>query len=53
MLHAGRLARYGMPDAVITPESLKQIYGVDVMVNRVATEVGGERRVCLPAVRTP
>lgn len=49
MLHEGRLARYGAPDDVITSDSLKQIYGVDVTVTRVVTENGRERRVCVPA----
>jgi iron complex transport system ATP-binding protein len=50
MLHEGRLARYGAPDQVITAESLKLIYDVDVTIMRVATEAGRERRVCVPAV---
>jgi iron complex transport system ATP-binding protein len=49
LLHEGRLARYGAPGDVITSESLRQIYGVDVTVTRVPTEGGGERRVCVPA----
>jgi len=49
MLHEGRLARLGAPDEVITSESLKQIYGVDVVVTRVAMD-DGERRVCIPVV---
>jgi iron complex transport system ATP-binding protein len=48
MLHEGRLAYSGAPDEVITAESLKRIYGVDVMVTRVAMEGGRERRVCIP-----
>jgi iron complex transport system ATP-binding protein len=49
MLHEGRLARLGTPAQTITPESLKQIYGVEVIVTRV--KVGGdmERSVCVPA----
>lgn len=50
MLHEGKLARLGAPDDVITSESLKQIYGVDVVVTRVPLEEGGERRVCIPVV---
>ena len=50
MLHDGRLTRLGAPDDVITAESLKQIYGVDVAVTRVPLEGGGERRVCIPTV---
>jgi iron complex transport system ATP-binding protein len=49
MLHEGRLARLGAPDEVITAESLKQIYGVEVAVIRVPLPGGGERRVCIPA----
>jgi iron complex transport system ATP-binding protein len=49
MLHEGRLARLGTPDEVITSESLKQIYGVDVVVTRVPMEGGRERRVCIPS----
>ena len=49
MLHDGRLARLGAPDEVITAESLKEIYDVDVMVTRVAMEGGRERRVCIPS----
>ena len=48
MLHQGRLARLGTPDEAITPESLKQIYDVDVAVTRVPMQGGGERRVCIP-----
>jgi len=50
MLHQGRLARLGTPDEAITPESLKQIYEVDVAVTRVPMQGGGERRVCIPTV---
>ena len=48
MLHEGRLARLGDPAATITPESLKEIYGVEVAVVRVAVREGRERRVCVP-----
>ena len=50
MLHDGHLACFGAPDEVITAESLKQIYGVDVVVTRVPMQGGGERRVCIPTV---
>lgn len=50
MLHEGRLAHLGAPDEVITSQSLKQLYGVDVAVTSVPLEGGGERRVCIPAV---
>ena len=49
MLHDGHLVRLGVPDEVITAQSLKRIYGVDVAVTRVALESGRERGVCIPA----
>jgi iron complex transport system ATP-binding protein len=49
MLHEGRLVRFGPPAEVITAESLKQVYGVDAVVARVAVPGNAERPVCLPA----
>jgi iron complex transport system ATP-binding protein len=49
MLHGGHLARLGDPAATITPDSLKEIYGVDVAVVRVSLSDGIERRVCIPS----
>ena len=49
LLHRGRLARYGLPEEVITAESLREIYGVDVTITRVAAADGRERRVCVPS----
>lgn len=48
MLHDGRLARLGDPAATITPESLREIYRVEVAVVSVAVGNGSERRVCIP-----
>lgn len=48
MLHDGHLARLGEPGATITPESLREIYGVEVAVVRVPVGDGAERRVCIP-----
>ena len=48
MLHEGRLARLGPPATTITPKSLREIYGVEVAVVRVAVADGGERQVCIP-----
>jgi iron complex transport system ATP-binding protein len=50
MLHGGRLARIGVADEVVTAESLKEIYGVDVEVALVAGCDGTARRVCIPTV---
>jgi len=49
MLYEGRLVRHGPPAEVITAESLKQVYGVDAVVARVAVPGNAERPVCLPA----
>lgn len=51
MLHEGHLARLGAPAEVITAESLRQIYGVEVTVTRVAMDKGAERPVCIPTGR--
>jgi iron complex transport system ATP-binding protein len=48
MLHDGRLARSGVPESTITPDSLREIYGVEVAVVRVAVGDGVERSVCIP-----
>jgi len=47
MLHEGKLARIGAPAEAITAESLRELYGVEVIVTRVPVN-GGERRVCIP-----
>ena len=48
MLHDGRLARLGVPEATITADSLKEIYGVEVAIVRVPMEGGRDRAVCIP-----
>jgi iron complex transport system ATP-binding protein len=48
MLHEGRLARLGAPEATITADSLKEIYGVEVVIVRVAVAGERERPVCIP-----
>lgn len=51
MLHEGKLVRLGAPDEVITPESLKQLYRVDVNVVELPGCTGTEGRpvhVCIP-----
>ncbi|MGH8633090.1 MAG: ABC transporter ATP-binding protein [Burkholderiales bacterium] len=48
MLHEGRVVRLGTPEETITPDSLKQIYGVEVTVTRVKLKGGEERPVCIP-----
>jgi iron complex transport system ATP-binding protein len=48
MLHEGRLARSGAPATAVTPDSLREIYGVEVAVVRVPVGDGTERSVCVP-----
>ena len=48
LLHQGRLARLGPPDEVITRESLREVYGVEVTVMEVARAEGRVARVCVP-----
>jgi iron complex transport system ATP-binding protein len=49
MLHEGRVVRLGAPDEVITSESLRLVYGVDVDVAAVDRGDGARTRVCVPA----
>lgn len=48
MLHDGHLMACGAPDAVMTAENLRRLYGVDIAVTAVALASGGTRNVCLP-----
>jgi iron complex transport system ATP-binding protein len=48
MLHEGRLARIGPPGEAITSDSLRQLYGVDVVVTQVELGAGGLRSACFP-----
>ena len=48
MLHGGKLAHTGPPTEAITADSLRQLYGVEVVVTRVPMAGGRERRVCIP-----
>lgn len=53
LLHEGRLARLGPPDAVITRESLREVYGVEVTVTEVPRADGSTARVCVPTLGSP
>lgn len=48
MLHQGRLERFGAPSEVITSDSLRQIYGVEVVVAAITVGAGKQRQVCVP-----
>jgi iron complex transport system ATP-binding protein len=47
LLHGGRLEEIGTPEAVITPDSLKRIYGVEVQVVELPDH---ETHTCVPSV---
>ncbi|HYM04848.1 MAG TPA: ABC transporter ATP-binding protein, partial [Stellaceae bacterium] len=47
LLHGGRLEEIGTPEAVITPQSLQRIYGVEVQVVDLPDH---ETRTCVPSV---
>jgi iron complex transport system ATP-binding protein len=48
ILKDGRLANAGPPDEVITEESMKATYGVDVRI--VQLEDDGMRKACFPSL---
>ena len=50
MLHEGRLVRLGPPAAVMTPESLRLIYGIDVEIRPVERADGQRVNVCIPSL---
>jgi iron complex transport system ATP-binding protein len=45
LMQDGRLVAEGEPEAVLTPERLEAVYGVEVAVGRIP---GAERPVCVP-----
>jgi iron complex transport system ATP-binding protein len=47
LLHDGQLIAVGLPAAVLTPERLKLVYGVDVTIERLH----GGQTVCVPSTR--
>jgi iron complex transport system ATP-binding protein len=49
ILNNGRIAQIGAPDEVITEESMKATYGVDVRI--IQLEEGGARKACFPALK--
>jgi iron complex transport system ATP-binding protein len=44
LLNGGRIVAQGMPEEVLTPERLRQVYGVRVIVERLS----GGQAVCAP-----
>ena len=50
MLHQGALTGLGPPEDVITSESLRALYGVDVEIVELDRGQGARVRLCVPAV---
>ena len=50
LLHNGRLAALGAPTDVITPGSLRALYGVEVEVVAIPGAGGRSTRVCVPSL---
>ncbi|MCI8505969.1 MAG: ABC transporter ATP-binding protein [Lachnospiraceae bacterium] len=48
MMKEGRLAAFGVPEEVITPKSLEDIYGIPMDVVSVKDRCGTKRTICLP-----
>ena len=48
MLYQGELVACGAPEAEITPQRLKQLYGINVAVTALTLEDARTRHVCLP-----
>lgn len=51
ILNDGQIVQSGMPEEVITEESMKMTYGVDVRI--VSVEDQGGCKACIPALRRP
>jgi iron complex transport system ATP-binding protein len=50
VLSNGRLCHNGPPGEMLTPQTLKSVYGVDVQVFDSPDDGGGTRKVCAPVV---
>ena len=44
----GKSASFGTSSQVITPQNLKQVYGIDMDVLTVTNRHGAKRTICLP-----
>lgn len=54
LLHQGRMLDCAPPEQAITSASLKQLYGVDVVVIELdSAEAGRRLRICTPTLRRP
>ena len=48
MMREGRVAAFGTPEEVITPENLERVYGIEMDVVTVTDRYGARRTICLP-----
>lgn len=48
LMREGRVAAFGTPGEVITPELLEQVYGIEMDVITVRDRCGVQRTICLP-----
>ena len=48
LMRDGRVTAFGKPSDVITPETLKEVYGIEMDVITVNDRFGFERKICLP-----
>lgn len=51
LMQDGRAAAFGPPEAVITPEHLREVYGIEIDVMTVRDRYGCKRTLCLPVKR--
>jgi iron complex transport system ATP-binding protein len=49
LMQDGRIVAEGEPEAVLTPERLRAVYGVEVCISRIP---GLDRPVCAPKLET-
>lgn len=48
LMKDGKSASFGTSSQVITPQNLKQVYGIDMDVLTVTNRHGAKRTICLP-----
>lgn len=51
LMKEGKVAGFGSPGKVITPQSLEMVYGIEMDVITARDRYGAERTICLPVER--
>jgi ABC-type cobalamin/Fe3+-siderophores transport system ATPase subunit len=49
MMHGGTTLKLGAPQDVITSDTLRLVYDIDVQIARLSDSDGHTRHVCVPA----